>query len=53
VSVTAACVIFAAVGQIGLDGFLDRLFAASVLASPLLPVLEFYFWWRKNGLDKV
>lgn len=48
VVVTIACVAFAALGAFGVDGTLQRIEGALCIASPFLPLFEFWIWWRKH-----
>ena len=45
---TVAGVVFALLGRFGLDGFLERLSAAMVVASIFAPLAEFHFRWKRE-----
>jgi len=45
--------VFAIVGRFGIDGFVERLELAFLVALPFLPLIEFYYWWKQNDMDKM
>ncbi len=53
ICVSIACVVFAIVGRFGIDGFVERLELAFLVALPFLPLIEFYYWWKQNDMDKM
>jgi hypothetical protein len=46
--VTVACIAFAALGAWGVNGTLDRIEVAAVIASPVIAFFEFWNYWRQN-----
>lgn len=53
ICLTVACVVFAIVGRFGINGFLERLEAAFMVASIFFPLVELYYWWKQNDLDNL
>jgi Na+-translocating ferredoxin:NAD+ oxidoreductase RnfD subunit len=51
VFVTVAAVAFALIGRFGFDGFVERLVGALMFASLFVPLVEFYYY-RKRELDE-
>ena len=51
VVLTVACIMFAAVGALGVDGMLERVAVAAFFASPFTILFEFWYQWRKYQQD--
>jgi hypothetical protein len=51
IAITAGCIAFALIGRFGADGFLKRVGAALAIAGLFMPLIEFFYWWKKN-MDK-
>ncbi len=41
------------VGALGLGGLMERCQAALCVASVFFPLIELYYWWKKNDLDNI
>jgi hypothetical protein len=49
VFVTVAGITFALLSAWGVDGLLERINGALVLAAPFMPLLELFYWWRPRN----
>lgn len=47
-ALTIACVVFAALGQLGVEGLLERVGVALTVAGIFAPLIDFYRWWKSN-----
>lgn len=48
---TIAAVVFAATGGLGLTTFAKGILFAVVIGGSFLPLVEFYYWWRRQGFE--
>ena len=51
VFMTVACVVFAGIGRFGVDGVVERLEAAFLIALPFILLVEVYYKWKEMGMD--
>jgi peptidoglycan biosynthesis protein MviN/MurJ (putative lipid II flippase) len=48
VFVTIAAVIYAVVGRVGVDGLLERLGIAFMIGGIFAPLVELYYYWKRE-----
>ena len=53
IGITAACAVFALVGRFGVDGLLERAFLAFSITGIFTPLIDLYWWWKKNDMDDI
>ena len=51
VVLTVSCIMFAAVGAFGVDGFLERIGAVAFFVWPFTILFEYWYRWRRNRQD--
>ncbi len=48
---TIAAIVFAVTSGLGLTSFMRSLQVAGVIGGFFMPLVEFYYWWRREGFE--
>ena len=51
IAMTISCVVFAIIGRVGIDGFIERICVTLSVLSIFAPLIDLYRWWTEIDLD--
>lgn len=48
---TIAAIVFAVTGGLGLTNFAKSILFAASIGGSFMPLVEFYYWWKREGFE--